>query len=132
MNVHTYIFPVARWSLALLYIVFGANKFLFFIDTPPPVEADAQMFLGAMFSSYLYLMVGIAEIAGGFLLAAKRWSFVGSLVLLPVTVNIVAFHIAHDLPGNGIWVLPTILHIAIIYYQKEKFTDLLIQNTQEA
>ncbi len=103
------------YTLRVLYglplIIFGLNKFLGFVEVAPPADLTAQMFLGAMFSSYLAPTVGLLEIVGGLLLVVPRTAFVGWLVLLPVITNIFLFHLAHDLPGNGIWLFPTLMAI---------------------
>jgi hypothetical protein len=51
-----------------------------------------------------------------------------SLLLLPVTVNIVAFHLAHDMPGNGIWVVTSLLHVAVLLQFRSVFTGLIGYN----
>lgn len=116
---------ITNWLLAILMVVFGLNKFFGFIPVEPPVDATAQSFTGAMFNSYLFVVVAVAEIAGGILLIVPKTRFVGWLLLLPVIFNIVAFHIAHDFIGNGIWLLPTILFLMSSYFQKEKLYSLL-------
>jgi putative oxidoreductase len=97
-------------GFSLHYIVFGANKFLLFANVPPPTDPQALAFLGGMFGSFLAKFVGATEIAGGLLTLFKRTRFVGLLVLLPVTASILAFHLAHDLPGNGIWIFTVVAH----------------------
>lgn len=103
--------------LAFLMVVFGLNKFFGFIPVEPPADATAQAFMGAMFTSYLLVVVAIAEIVGGILLIISKTRFLGWLLLLPIIFNIVAFHIAHDFIGNGIWLLPTLLFAIITYFQ---------------
>ncbi|WP_430905784.1 hypothetical protein [Maribacter sp. 2-571] len=116
----------AIWLLALLMVTFGLNKFFGFIPVTPPVDAIAQNFMGAMFTSYLYVVVAIAEIVGGILLVLPKTKFMGWLLLLPVIFNIVAFHMAHDFIGNGIWLVPTILYGAITYLQFNNIKKSLI------
>ena len=109
---------IAIWFLAILMVIFGLNKFFGFIPVEPPADATAQSFMGAMFTSYLYVIVALAEITGGIMLLVPKTRFMGwLLLLLPIIFNIVGFHIAHDFIGNGIWVLPTILYILISYLQ---------------
>ena len=110
---------------ALPLIIFGANKFLLFANTPPPEGETALMFIGTMFSTYLAKLVGIIEMLGGVLLLIPRTSFIGLLMLLPITVNIVGFHIAHDMPGNGIWLITLLGQILVIYLFKDRFKSLL-------
>ena len=112
--------------LALLMMVFGLNKFFGFIAVDPPADPVAQQFMGAMFTTYLFKVVAIAEIVGGILLIIPRTMLVGWIILLPVVFNIVAFHIAHDFVGNGIWLLPTILFIAIGVFLKDKMLSLVL------
>lgn len=108
---------ISIWLLAILMVVFGLNKFFGFIPVEPPADHTAQSFMGAMFTSYLFVVVAIAEIVGGILLIVPKTRFLGWLLLLPVIFNIVAFHIAHDFIGNGIWLLPTLLFTIITYFQ---------------
>lgn len=108
---------ISIWLLAILMIVFGLNKFFGFIPVEPPADPTAQSFMGAMFTSYLFVVVAIAEIVGGIFLIVPKTRFLGWLLLSPVIFNIVAFHIAHDFIGNGIWLLPTLLFTIITYFQ---------------
>jgi putative oxidoreductase len=114
-----------RVALALPFIVFGLNKFLLFADMPPPTDPIAQQFLGAMFGSYLAKLVGAIEIVAGLLLVIPRTTFFGALLLLPININIIAFHLAHDNPGNGIWVITTLLHLAVLFTLGREFKALL-------
>jgi putative oxidoreductase len=116
---------LAAAGLGLLMLVFGLNKFLQFIPVAPPTDATAQQFLGAMFSTYLGPVTGIVEIVAGTLLLSRRTAFGGSLLLLPVTFNIVAFHLAHDMPGNGLWLGTSLLHVAVVYTQRQQWAQLL-------
>lgn len=111
------ILNITIWILAILMVVFGLNKFFGFIPVEPPSDTTAQAFMGAMFTSYLFVVVAIAEIVGGILLIVPKTRFLGWLLLLPVIFNIVAFHIAHDFIGNGIWLLPTVLFTIITYFK---------------
>jgi uncharacterized membrane protein YphA (DoxX/SURF4 family) len=110
---NTLLHTIARVLLALPFIIFGLNKFLGFAQMPPPQDPTAQAFLGAMFSAYLAPLVGVVEILAGLLLFTRRTAFLGNLLLWPITVNIVAFHLAHDMPGNGIWLFTTALHLFV-------------------
>jgi putative oxidoreductase len=116
---------IARIALALPFIIFGLNKFLMFANMPPPADPTAQTFLGAMFTSYLGKLVGATEIIAGLFLLSNRTAFLGSLLLMPITVNIALFHLSHDMPGNGIWLITTALHLVVVYFQRPQFAALL-------
>lgn len=110
--------------LSLQFIVFGLNKFLGFASPPPPTDAVALSFLGAMFGSYLGSLVGIIEVVGGILLLVPSTRFLGLLSLMPVVVNIVIFHLAHDNPGNGIWILSFLLYAVACIGKMSSFNQL--------
>ena len=113
--------------LSILMVVFGLNKFIGFIPVDPPEDPVAHQFMGAMFTSYLSKVVAVAEIAGGVMIMVPRLKLVGYLLLLPVIFNIVAFHIAHDFIGNGIWLLPTALFLVISYFERDRLSSLLVK-----
>lgn len=120
----TIIKNVLQWGLALLMIVFGLNKFFGFIAVDPPADPTAQQFMGAMFGSYLAKVVAVNEIVGGLLLIIPKTRFIAWLILAPVMFNIIAFHVAHDFIGNGIWLLPSALYIGLAYFHQEHFKTL--------
>lgn len=120
------IFPKAVFvALGVPMIIFGLNKFLGFAQVPPPEGETARMFLTAMFSSYLFKLVGVGEIVGGILVLFNRTSFVGYLILGTIIVNIVWFHFAHAMPGNGIWLFSTAAYILATYIHKDRIVSLI-------
>ncbi len=124
----SWIEPVTAFLLALVMIVFGLNKFMGFMAVDPPGDPVAQQFMGAMFSSYLYVMVGIAEIIGGILLLIPQFRLVGWLLQGVIIFNIIAFHLAHDFIGNGIWLIPTTLFLLLGFSQFKKLSPLIEKN----
>jgi len=126
MNKHL-IFTISKWLLALMMIVFGANKFLGFIEMPPPEGELAQRFMGAMFTTYLFKIVGLTQISGGVLLLIPKTAFIGLLFMLPIVVNIVGFHLFHDMPGNGMWLFIILLTAIITFGFKDQFSNLIVK-----
>ena len=120
------VITIVKYIFALHFIIFGANKFLLFASFPPPVDETAQLFMGGMFGTYLAKLVGIIEILGGILLILPKTTFIGFLMLLPISVNIIAYHLAHDFPGNGIWIVTLVLQIVLAYAFKDRLMQLLI------
>ena len=116
---------IAAVALGIPMIVFGLNKFLLFANVAPPADKTAQMFLGAMFTSYLAKLVGLSEIIGGGLVLWGTTRTLGWLVLSPVMINIVAFHFAHDLPGNMIWLFSTAAFLAVMVFERASLTATL-------
>jgi hypothetical protein len=77
-------------------VVFGSNFFLNFIpmpNDPSPADAPHRLFMAAMFPTGYLAFVKVLEILGGLLVAVPRTRNVGLLVLGPILVNILCFHI---------------------------------------
>lgn len=82
---------IARYLAVVIFLLFGLNGFLRFIQLPPPDRVAAQ-FMGALFvSHYLTLIFGVQLIAT-VLLWANRFVPLALAVLAPVIVNILSFH----------------------------------------
>jgi uncharacterized membrane protein YphA (DoxX/SURF4 family) len=87
---------IASVLLGLAFITFGANFFLNFIPMPvdpSPADAPHKLFMAAMFPSGYLAFVKVLEILGGLLVALPKTRNIGLLVLGPIIVNILAFHV---------------------------------------
>lgn len=83
---------IARNLLGLMFLVFGLNGFLHFIPQPPPTGLALQYFTVLSASHYMVL-VFLLQVVGGALLLANRFVPVALVLLGPVIVNILLFHI---------------------------------------
>ena len=87
---------LAAGLLGLAFVTFGANFFLNFIPMPAdpsPADAPHKLFMGAMFPTGYLAFVKVLEILGGLLVALPKTRNIGLLILGPIVVNILAFHI---------------------------------------
>ena len=55
----------ARALLGLIFVVFGLNYFLKFLEVPPPATKEAGAFMGALFASGYLAVVKVLESAAG-------------------------------------------------------------------
>lgn len=101
----------SRIFLAVIFIVFGLNKFLHFAATPP-ITAEAGALLGAFAKTgYFFPMIAIFQILSGLLLLTKRFALLGALILSPVLFNILAINTFLNPQG---FLFPAILFTALI------------------
>ena len=87
---------IAGALLGLAFVVFGSNFFLNFIpmpNDPSPADAPHKLFMGALFPSGYLAFVKVLEILGGVLVAVPKTRNLGLLILGPIIVNILCFHI---------------------------------------
>lgn len=86
---------IAGGLLGLLFVVFGSNFFLHFIPMPPgpPEGSPPALFMGALYPTGYLAFVKVLEILGGLLVAVPKTRNIGLLVLGPIIVNILCFHV---------------------------------------
>ncbi|MBZ5709602.1 DoxX family protein [Nannocystis pusilla] len=116
---------VARTLLGLLFLVFGLNGFLHFMPMPP-VPARAGEFLGALAASgYMFPLIKGTEVVAGALLLSGRLVPLALVLLAPVIVNIVAYHLALAPGGYGLLALIVGLEAYLAWAYRDSFAGVL-------
>lgn len=83
-----------RWALGLFFVVFGLNGFFHFIPPPADLPEAAVNFFGALAATgYMLPLIKGTELVGGALLLCTSTAPLGLILLAPVVVNIVLFHL---------------------------------------
>ena len=102
----------ARLVLGLTFSVFGLNGFLHFLPQPPATGPSADFAMALAATGYMFPLIKGTELVTGLLLLGNRWVPLALIVLAPVVVNIVAFHLF--LAPSGL-VLPLVVLALGIY-----------------
>ena len=90
---------IARILLGGLFVFSGLNGFFNFVPMPPPPKGPAGDFATALFTTgYLKVIMAI-QLIGGLLVLSGRFLPLGLLLLGPVIVNILLFHIFMEPKG---------------------------------
>jgi len=118
---------IARILLGLIFVIFGANGFLHFIPSTPPPGAAGQ-FAGLLFTTHYYILVFALQFIGGVLLLVGRYIPLGLVILAPIIVNILLFHIHMNPSGIGPGLLATILWFVVFAAHRESFHGILSAN----
>jgi uncharacterized membrane protein YphA (DoxX/SURF4 family) len=81
--------------LGLMFIAFGLMVLLKLAPTPPPPPEGSPpaQFMAAFGTTGYLTFVKVLEVLGGLLVAIPRTRRAGLLVLGPIIVNIIAFHV---------------------------------------
>jgi hypothetical protein len=79
---------IARYLLALIFLVFGMNHYLNFIPMGPIPAGIAGQFFGALIASRYLYVVAFFEVAPAILLLFNRYVPLALVILGPVIVNI--------------------------------------------
>lgn len=116
---------VLRLILGLVLTVFGSNKFLGFMPAPELPEPAAN-FMGALVQSgYLMGLVGLTEVVAGILLLTGRFVPLALVLLAPVSVNIMAFHLALAPAAIGPALLVSGLNVYLLFAHLPVYRPLL-------
>ncbi len=115
---------IARYLLGLAMLVFGANKFLNFMPAPELPEA-AGAFMGALANSgYIFPTLGVIYILAGLLLVLNKATSFALIILVPVSFNIVAFHLKFAPEGILFAAVVAVLNLFLIYTNWDRFKTL--------
>ncbi|MCX7665580.1 MAG: hypothetical protein N2112_08545 [Gemmataceae bacterium] len=108
---------IARLIVGGVFLVFGLNFFLKFLEMPP-VEGNAGQFVGLLYSSGYLKFVKVLEIIGGVILISGILVPVGITVLMPISINILLYEVLLvEKAGIGV-ALTGLLAFLIVGYWK--------------
>lgn len=95
------VWNILRIALGLGFTIFGLNFFFNFLPQPPLGEPAVNFLMALIGSGYLFTLVKVTEVVGGLLLLSGKATPFALILLAPITLNIVAFHLFLD-PATGI------------------------------
>ena len=118
---------IARILLGLVFLVFGLNGFLNFLNMGPMPTGLAGQFMGALILSHYYWVVAALQIAGGVLLLVNRFVPLALVLLGPVIVNILCYHVFLNHAGAPPAIVVTVLWLIIFYGNRQHFSGIFVQ-----
>src|SRR5438477_13016387 len=120
---------IARILLGLSFVVFGLNGFLNFLSMGPMPTGLAGQFMGALFLSHYFWVVAVLQIIGGALLLVNRFVPLALVLLGPVIVNILCYHVFLNHAGAPPAVVVTVLWFIVFYWNRQHFSGIFAQRT---
>jgi putative oxidoreductase len=117
--------------LGLFLMMMGVNKFVGFMPSPEMPE-QALLFLQAMGrTGYMIPMIALTELVCGFLLLFRATAPLATLLLAPLSLNIIAFHFflapQSMLPGLFVFTMNIALGIMFFDYYRSIFAKLFVE-----
>ena len=120
---------IARLLLGLTFVVLGLNGFLNFLNMGPLPSGFAGQFIIALAAShYLWVIAGL-QVAGGVLLLINRFVPLALVLLGPVIVNIILYHVLLNPTGIALAIVVTILWLIVFYAHRQYFSGIFVQRT---
>jgi len=118
---------IARLLLGLIFLVFGLNGFLNFINMGPMPSGLAGQFIGALALSHYFWVVAALQVAGGALLLVNRFVPLALVLLGPVIVNIILYHVFLNPSGVALAIVVVILWGIVFYSYRQYFSGIFVQ-----
>src|SRR5690349_12595139 len=117
---------ISRLLLGLIFFVFGLNGFLQFMNMGPMPTGLAGQFLGALFQSHYLWVVAALQVIGGLLLLINRFVPLALVLLGPVIVNILLYHLLLNPAGIGLALVATVLWFVVFYAYRQYFSGIFV------
>ena len=120
----------ARVFMGLVFLVFGLNGFLHFIPQPKTLPDGVIAFLGAMMNTRYFLpLVFGTQVVVGVLLLVNRFVPLALVMIAPVIVHILAFHLYLQPGGIGPGVLVLLLEIYLVRCYWSSLRSIFVMNS---
>lgn len=117
---------IVRIALGILLVIFGANKLHPFLPMPEPAGAAADFMNSLGATGYIFPVLGILEVAIGLMLLTKKWVPFAIILLAPISINILLFHLFLAIPGFAIALLVAIFNAILIYKHWRLYKPLFV------
>ena len=116
---------IARIVLGLIFVVFGLNGILHFITQPEMPQAAITFFGGLAAAGYMLPLLFGTQIVGGVLLLIGMVVPLALLILAPVIVNILGFHLFVSPSGLGFALVVAALELFLAWAHRDAFRPLV-------
>lgn len=115
---------VARIALGAILVLFGLNKIVQFMPPPQLAEPAMTFFSALMATGYMWPLLIVVELSTGLMLLLNKSTPLALVLLAPLSVNIVLFHIFLD-PVAGIpaYVVAG-LNLYLLFVNKKSYDSL--------
>lgn len=133
-KISSYLILILSVALGIFFIYKGINKNLLYDYSIPAVIKEGsskpieyQNLMKVLYDSKFMIITGVLEVIAGLLLIIPKTRLLGSIILMPVILNIFLFHLIidnrpHELVETGI---PLLANLIIFMYYYPKWKHLL-------
>ncbi len=115
---------ILRILLGAILVIFGLNKFIGFLPAIEFANPEAGILFGALAGSYIMKTVALVEIIAGLLLIINKAVPFALVILAPISVNIIVFHITLDPVGIGPGAFVFLLNAFLIFKNWDNYKSL--------
>jgi putative oxidoreductase len=120
---------VVRILLGLMFFAFGMIGILNLVKAELP-PGDAGVFMGILMNHGYTKFISLLEVIAGLLLLVGRYVPLGLVILGPILVNILLFHLLLYPTGIAIGILATLMEVFLIWAYRLSFRGLFDANPE--
>jgi hypothetical protein len=121
---------IARVLLAVMFLVFGLNGFFHFLPQGPMPSGLAGQFFGVLMASHYYVAIFLVQVVSGALFLANRYVPLALVLIAPVIVNILLYHVLMNPGGILPGALAAVLWLVVAYGVRPAFAGILQKRVQ--
>jgi putative oxidoreductase len=117
---------IVRIVLGLALVIFGANMIFHFIPIDQPdADTEAGKFMNSLGATgYIFPVVGFLEVIIGTMFLLKKWVAFALILLVPISLNILLFHLFLDIPGLSVALIIVIFNAILIFKHWQQYKPL--------
>lgn len=117
---------LVRIALGLLLVIFGADKLVDFIPMAQPTGAAGEFMNSLNATGYVFPVLGVLEVLIGLMLLLKKWVPFAIILLAPISINILLFHLFLAIPGVAVAVVVVAFNAILIYKHWRLYRPLFV------
>ena len=106
---------IIRLLLGLILLLFGINKVFDLVPMFEMPMGAADFIESLKNSGYVFYAVAFIEIGVGLLLLFKKWVPFALIILAPISINILLFHLFLDVSDILVAIIIALFNIILIY-----------------
>jgi len=118
---------IVRVLFGLMFFVFGLDGFIHFMPQPttPPPEGAMAFAIALLQSGYMFPLIKGTEVLAGALLLANVRVPLALVLLAPIVINIVAFHVFLAPQGIALALVLLAVEIGLAWAYRAAYRPLL-------
>lgn len=119
------ILTVATGLFGLMMLNSGLNKFLHYMPMPEMSEGAVKTMMAFVEAGWIFPLIAIVEIVGGVLIAIPKFRALGAIIILPVMVGILLFHLVQEPSAIVMTLIIFGINIWAIVDNRKKYAHLI-------
>ena len=108
----------------VMLVVFGLNKFLYFIPMAPPPGAMTDYMSTLFATGFIFPIIAVVEIVTGVAFVLNKFASLMAIVLAPIMINALLAHLFMDQAGIGGAAFIVIALMVVMFKNKERYKEI--------